>query len=132
MNPTIAFIGLGVMGSPMAQNLVKHNFIVQGWNRTQTDRPLLGQARDRGVTIKSTIKEAVNGADFICICVSDGQDVKEVIFGAGGVAENAKIQATIIDFSTIGPTAAQEIYQRLTGLKLNFMDAPISGGDVGA
>ena len=81
----IAFIGLGVMGSPMAQNLVKHQYNVKGWNRNQLDRPLVTQARENGVKVVSTIEKAVKDADFVCICVSDVPDVNEVIFGEGGI-----------------------------------------------
>lgn len=128
----VAFMGLGVMGSQMAQNLVKKRFSVKGWNRTQVDRPLVTQARDHGVKVVPTIEETVTNADFICICVSDVKDVNQVIFGDGGIAHFAKEGAIIIDFSTIGTKAVQEIAQKLEPQGLNFMDAPISGGDVGA
>jgi 3-hydroxyisobutyrate dehydrogenase len=128
----IAFIGLGVMGSPMAQNLVKHQYNVKGWNRNQLDRPLVTQARENGVKIVSTIEDAVKDADFVCICVSDVPDVNEVIFGEGGIIYFAKPETIIIDFSTIGPQAVQEINQKLRSNGLHFIDAPVSGGDIGA
>lgn len=128
----IAFIGLGVMGSPMAQNLVKHQYNVKGWNRTQLDRPLVIQAHDNGVKIMNTIEEAVKDADFVCICVSDIPDVNEVIFGEGGIAHFAKPDTIIIDFSTIGTQVVKDISDKLRSNSLHFMDAPVSGGDIGA
>lgn len=128
----IGFIGLGVMGSPMAQNLVKHQYTVKGWNRTQIDRTLVTQARENGVQIVPTIEEAVKDADFVCICVSDVPDVNQVIFGEGGIAHFAKPETIIIDFSTIGTQAVKDISEKLRSNGLHFMDAPVSGGDIGA
>ena len=129
---TIGFIGLGVMGSPMSQNAVKAGFDVKGWNRTQEKRPLVTQAKDAGVKVVSSIAEAVRDADVVCICVSDVPDVNQVIFGDRGVAQSAKSGTTIIDFSTIGTRAVQAIATKLKPYGLSFMDAPISGGDIGA
>ena len=127
-----AFMGLGTMGSPMAQNLSKKGFPVKGWNRTQESRPLVDQAREQGVAIASTIKEAVKDADIVSICVSDVTDVNQVIFGEGGIAQHAQPGTIVIDFSTIGPKAAQAIAQKLQPYGLHYLDAPVSGGDVGA
>ena len=128
----IGFIGLGVMGSPMSQNAVKAGFSVKGWNRTRENRPLVTQAKDRGVNLVPSIAEAVGDADVVCVCVSDVPDVNQVIFGDRGIAECAKSGTTIIDFSTIGTRAVKEIATKLKPYGLSFMDAPISGGDIGA
>ncbi|MGF1539268.1 MAG: NAD(P)-dependent oxidoreductase [Pleurocapsa sp.] len=128
----IGFIGLGVMGSPMSRNLVKAGFTVKGWNRTRKNRPLVTQAQNNGVDLVSTIEEAVNDADVICICVSDVRDVNEVIFGDRGIVNYARSGTIIIDFSTIGTQAVKEISAKLEPYNLSFMDAPISGGDIGA
>jgi 3-hydroxyisobutyrate dehydrogenase len=127
----VAFIGLGVMGSPMAINLVKGGYGVKGWNRTK-NRPLVAQAETLGVQITPTIAEAVQDVDYIFTCVSDGKDVNSVIFDEGGIRENAKSNALIVDFSTIGTTAACAIASELNSYSLRFLDAPVSGGDVGA
>ena len=129
MSNKIAFIGLGVMGSPMASNLSK-GYSVQGWNRSK--RPSVQEAVQAGVEVVPTISEAVKEADLICICVGDVEDVKKVIFGEGGIAAHAKNNSLIIDFSTIGPIAAREIAANLKPHNLRFIDAPVSGGDVGA
>jgi 3-hydroxyisobutyrate dehydrogenase len=133
MPQKIAFLGLGTMGSPMAQNLVKAGFSVMGWNRTQVDRPLVEQARQTGVTIVATIQAAVEDADIICTCVSDVPDVEQVMFnGVDNIANHGRAGAIVMDFSTIGPQAAQNIAQRLQQSGLDFIDAPVSGGDIGA
>ncbi|HEY9812238.1 MAG TPA: NAD(P)-dependent oxidoreductase [Candidatus Sericytochromatia bacterium] len=131
MRSKLVFLGLGVMGSPMAINLLQSNYTVVGWNRTP-NRPLVQKAAQAGVQVLPTIAEAVKDADFIFICVSDVEDVKAVIFGEGGIAENAKSNALIVDFSTIGTTAARDISAQLQPRNLRFMDAPVSGGDIGA
>lgn len=128
---TIAFIGLGVMGSPMAQNLVKSGYTVKGWNRTP-NRLFVQQASKNGVTITPTIPQAVKDAKIVCTCVSDVEDVKSVIFQGGGIAENIQNNALIIDFSTIGTKAAIDIANTLKTQHLRFLDAPVSGGDIGA
>jgi 3-hydroxyisobutyrate dehydrogenase len=128
----IAFLGLGTMGSPMAQNLVQAGFSVKGWNRTQSDRPLVEQANQKGVHVVPTIQEAVAQAQIVCICVSDVQDVKQVIFNDRGVINYAQAETILIDFSTIGSQAAEEIAENLQPFKLHFLDAPVSGGDIGA
>jgi 3-hydroxyisobutyrate dehydrogenase len=128
----IAFLGLGTMGSPMAQNLAQAGFSVKGWNRTQRDRPLVEQADQKGVHVVPTIQEAVAEAQIVCICVSDVQDVKQVIFNDHGVINHAQPETILIDFSTIGPQAAEEIAENLQQFKLHFLDAPVSGGDIGA
>lgn len=130
-NQNVAFLGLGTMGIPMAINLVKNGFAVKAWNRT-TNKPSLEIAKNANVIIVNSLQEAVNDADIICICVSDVADVKSVIFKENGVINYAKKNALIIDFSTIGAKNAQEIAQVLHQDNLRFLDAPISGGDIGA
>lgn len=127
----IAFIGLGVMGSPMASNLVKAGHGVIGWNRTP-DRPLVEQATKEGVKIVTTLGEAVKNAQIILTCVSDIPDVKSILFEEGGIVHYAPSNALIIDFSTIGAIAAREIASTLQDQGFRFLDAPISGGDIGA
>jgi 3-hydroxyisobutyrate dehydrogenase len=127
----IAFIGLGVMGSPMAVNLVKAGYEVRGWNRT-SERPLVEKAAQEGVKIASSLAEAVKMAQIILTCVSDVPDVKSILFEVGGIVENAQKNALIVDFSTIGVVAAREIASTLQSKGLRFLDAPISGGDIGA
>ena len=129
----VAFLGLGRMGSPIAQNLAaKPNFVVKGWNRTQQDRPLVKLAQKGGVELAPTIQAAVADADITFVCVGDVRDVDRVIFGEGGIVHYAKPGSLVIDFSTIGPQAARDISQKLQPYNLHFLDAPVSGGDIGA
>lgn len=127
----VAFLGLGVMGGYMAANLARGGYSVKAWNRT-FDRPSVEIALRAGATVLSSIREAVEAADVIFSCVGDVPDVEEVILGSGGVAESAKPHALVIDTSTIGPDAARKIGGELKKHHLRFLDAPISGGDIGA
>ncbi len=131
MKQQIAFLGLGVMGGPMAANLARSGYSVTAWNRTP-HRPGVEIAANAGVTVMSSIREAVETADVVFSCVSDVPDVEEIILGAGGVAESARPGTLVIDTSTIGPNAAQNIGAQLKKRQLRFLDAPISGGDIGA
>jgi 3-hydroxyisobutyrate dehydrogenase len=131
MTASIAFLGLGTMGSPMASNLVRNGFDVRGWNRTP-GRPLVRDAEAAGVRVAPTIAEAVADASIVALCVSDVGDVEQVLFGPGGVADSAARGTLVVDFSTIGPVAARDFCARLAARGLRFLDAPVTGGDVGA
>lgn len=131
MNQQIAFLGLGVMGGYMAANLARGGYSVKAWNRTP-NRPGIEVATSAGATVVSSIRQAVEAADVIFSCVGDVPDVEAVILGTGGVAEFAKPGALVIDTSTIGPDAARKIGAELKQRNLRFLDAPISGGDIGA
>ena len=126
-----AFLGLGVMGGYMAANLAKNGHHVKAWNRTP-DRPGLKIAADGGAEIVCSIQTAVDGAEVIFTCVGDVPDVEAVILGGSGVAELAQPGTIVVDFSTIGPVAARHIATQLQSRQLPFLDAPISGGDIGA
>ncbi|HEY9729574.1 MAG TPA: NAD(P)-dependent oxidoreductase [Chroococcales cyanobacterium] len=131
MNKQVAFLGLGVMGGYIAANLARGGYSVKAWNRTP-NRPGVEVAASAGATVVSSIREAVEAADIIFSCVSDVPDVEAVILGVGGVAESAQPGALVIDNSTIGPDAARKIGTELKKHNLRFLDAPISGGDIGA
>jgi 3-hydroxyisobutyrate dehydrogenase len=133
INPhqTIAFLGLGTMGAPMALNLAKSGFSVMGWNRTG-DRPQLTSLKQAGIPLVATLQAAVGSADFIFTCLGDIPDVETVLLGKDGVIEFAKPGAIVVDFSTIGRDAAQRIAATLALKQIHFLDAPISGGDIGA
>ncbi|NES22387.1 MAG: NAD(P)-dependent oxidoreductase [Symploca sp. SIO3E6] len=131
MKQQIAFLGLGVMGGSMAANLARSGYSVTAWNRTP-HRPGIEVAANAGARIVSSIQEAVETADVVFLCVGDVPDVEEVILGVGGVAESARPGTLVIDTSTIGPNAAQNIGAELKQRQLRFLDAPISGGDIGA
>jgi 3-hydroxyisobutyrate dehydrogenase len=131
MNPKIAFLGLGVMGAPMTANLVRKGFSVSAWNRTP-NRSTIAIAADAGATIAASIREAVESAEIIFTCVGDVPDVEAVILGSEGVVRYAKPGALIVDMSTIGSNAARQIGMEVQKHRLRFLDAPVSGGDIGA
>ncbi|MGY6528629.1 MAG: NAD(P)-dependent oxidoreductase [Cyanobacterium sp.] len=127
----IAFLGLGVMGAPMAVNFSHHNLSIKAWNRTG-DRPWLQNIAKSGVTIVKSIQEAVESASIIFTCLGDVPDVEEVIFGDNGIVSHALPHSIIVDFSTIGSQGARAIALKLKPHNIRFMDAPVSGGDIGA
>jgi 3-hydroxyisobutyrate dehydrogenase len=126
-----AFLGLGVMGGPMSVNLAASGYSVKAWNRT-SDRLGVKIASEAGANIVSSIQEAVTDVDIIFTCVGDIPDVEAVILGEKGIINFAKPGAIVIDFSTIGSEAACRISQQLEPAKIQFLDAPVSGGDIGA
>lgn len=131
MNQKVAFLGLGLMGGSMAVNLASKGYRVTGWNRT-SDRPEVKTAAIAGVNIVSTIEKAVAEAEIVFTCVGDVPDVKEVLLGNTGVINYARPETLVVDMSTIGSQAVKEISEELKQHQLRFMDAPVSGGDIGA
>ena len=131
MNKNLAFLGLGLMGGPMAANLAQSGHRVKAWNRTP-GRPGIEIAKNGGAAIVTSIQEAVEAADIIFTCVSDVSDVEEVILGDRGVAKFARSSAIVVDMSTIGRDGACKIATKLKEYNLRFLDAPVSGGDIGA
>jgi 3-hydroxyisobutyrate dehydrogenase len=131
MTQKIAFLGLGVMGGAMAANLVKRGYSVLGWNRTK-DRPTIATFMSVGGTLANSVEEAVSTADVVFSCLGDVPDVTEVLIGDHGAIHFARANTLFIDTSTIGSDAAKTIGSALMHDGLRFMDAPVSGGDVGA
>lgn len=115
----------------MTANLVRHGFAVRAWNRTPT-APGVSIARAAGATITDTLQDAVATADIIFTCVGDVPDVETVILGEEGAIRYARSNALIVDMSTIGSVAARAIATELRERNLRFLDAPVSGGDIGA
>ncbi|MEB3161467.1 MAG: NAD(P)-dependent oxidoreductase, partial [Synechocystis sp.] len=131
MTEPLAFLGMGVMGGPMAANLARQGFPLTVWNRSP-EKPGLQQAQQAGATVCDSIQGAIAEAAIIFTCLGDVPDVEAVLLGSGGVIDYAQPNSLIVDFSTIGRDAAQHIAQRLADRQLRFMDAPVSGGDIGA
>ena len=125
----VGFVGLGLIGKPMCLNIVKKGFAVKCWNRTSSKMDDVTQA---GATGCSTPKEAAAGADVIITCVNDSPDVEAVILGPDGVIESIGEGATVIDMSTISPSVTRDIAAKLAAKGVNMLDAPVSGGVVGA
>ncbi|WP_304454096.1 2-hydroxy-3-oxopropionate reductase [Nocardiopsis sp. YSL2] len=125
----VAFIGLGIMGLPMAANLVRAGYTVTGHNLTP-DR--VDSLVERGGRRGGSIAGAVADADIVITMVPDSPDVKEAMLGEGGVFESAKPGTLIIDMSTIRPDVSREIAQAGTERGFRVLDAPVSGGEAGA
>ena len=126
----IGYIGLGIMGTPMAINLLQAGFRVTVWNRTASKCRSL---KDAGAGVADSPRElARSGPDAICINVTDTPDVESVLFGNQGVAEGAQPGLIVIDHSTISPQATQRFSEQLAEQDVTLLDAPVSGGDVGA
>ncbi|KAA0924352.1 2-hydroxy-3-oxopropionate reductase [Rhodococcus sp. IEGM 1401] len=126
---TIAFIGLGIMGSPMSVHLAKAGHQVVGYNLTP-DRT--GPLVEAGGTAADSIAKAVHDADVIAIMVPDSPDVQEVLAGEGGVFDNARRDALIIDFSSIRPDVTATLAADAISRGFRILDAPVSGGQAGA
>jgi 2-hydroxy-3-oxopropionate reductase len=125
----IGFIGTGLMGFPMAANLLKAGFAVTAYNRTRSRAEPLAEL---GGTIADTPAEAARNCDVIITIVSDTPDVQHVILGKDGVLETAKQGAVVIDMSTISPRVTRQIAGDLHARGIEMLDAPVSGGVKGA
>jgi 2-hydroxy-3-oxopropionate reductase len=126
---TVAFIGLGIMGGPMAANLVKAGFDVVGHNRTPNKVQALVEAGGRGA---DDVAGAVRGADVIITMVPDSADVEDVTGGGDGIFAHAGHGALYIDMSSIRPDVAVRVAEAGRARGLRVLDAPVSGGEVGA
>lgn len=126
---TIAFIGLGIMGRPMAINLVKAGFDVVGYNRSRPAVDALIAGGGRGA---ASIAEAVAGADVVATMLPDSPDVQQVLAGPGGVFGSARPGTLLIDFSTIRPDVAAQLARDASAAGFRLLDAPVSGGEPGA
>ncbi|AQZ69056.1 2-hydroxy-3-oxopropionate reductase [[Actinomadura] parvosata subsp. kistnae] len=125
----IAFIGLGIMGSPMAVHLVEAGHAVAGYNRTpEKARPLVAA----GGRAAESIADAVTGAEVVALMVPDSPDVQDVLTGPDGVFEHAAPGTLIIDFSTIRPDVTRDLAAEAGRRGLRYLDAPVSGGEAGA
>ena len=128
----IGYIGLGIMGSAMAANLLKAGFELTVWNRTRSRAKSLLDAGARWAQNPAELAAAV---EVVCINVTDTADVEQVIFGPRGVVEGNPgdiADMVIIDHSTISPAATRDFAARLAPQGIHLLDAPVSGGDTGA
>jgi 3-hydroxyisobutyrate dehydrogenase len=127
--PRIAFLGLGIMGLPMAGHLLNAGYPLTVFNRNASRTWDLVQA---GAKPAPTPSEAAKDADFVISMVTDGPDVEQVLLGSDGAVQSARTGAVFIDMSTISPDTARLVYRNLLHHQIEFLDAPVSGGDVGA
>jgi 3-hydroxyisobutyrate dehydrogenase len=125
----LGVIGLGIMGAPMAANLLKAGYELTVYNRTAAKAEKL---RTLGANVAASPKHVAAAADSIITMVSGTPDVQEVLFGKNGVAEGLTPGKIAIDMSTISPEAAQVFAEKIAARGCDFLDAPVSGGEPGA
>jgi len=125
----IGFIGLGLMGSGMSMNLLRAGFPITVWNRTPSKmKPLL----DAGAEGAGSPREVAEMSDVVVDIVTDSPDVEGVLLGTEGVIHGARPGTVVIDMSTISPSVTRRIAEELGKKGVRMLDAPVSGGDVGA
>ncbi len=125
----VAVIGLGTMGAPMAANLINAGVEVTVHNRTRSrEEPLEAQGAWRA----ASPREAAGKADVVLICVSDTDDVAEVLAGSDGALAGLARGGLVVDCSTISPEGARDLARKAEDKEIGFVDAPVSGGSEGA
>lgn len=125
---SVAFIGLGTMGRPMAERILRSGEKVRCHRVKDASRYLL----DLGGTAVETAADAVRDADFVVLMLPDTPQVEMVLFGENGVLEALKPGSVLIDMSSISPVATRQFAQRVEGAGAFYLDAPVSGGEIGA
>lgn len=129
MHKSIAFLGTGIMGAPMAVNLLRAGHRVTCYNRTRAKtQPVV----DAGGLAFDTAAEAAGESEIIITMVTDGPDVEAVLCGPRGALETAPAGALCIDMSTISPAVTRDLAQRLAARQMRALDAPVTGGQPGA
>jgi len=129
MKQTVGFIGLGVMGQSMAKNILRAGYPLQVYTRSKKKAE---QLIEQGAVWKNTVQELASDCDVIITIIGYPQDVEEVYLGKDGIIQSARPGTYIIDMTTSKPALAKKIYQEAKGKKLFALDAPVSGGDIGA
>jgi 2-hydroxy-3-oxopropionate reductase len=129
MAERVGFVGLGIMGKPMATNLMDAGYKLTVHNRSPEKANELGEA---GASVANSPKEVAENADIIITMLPDSPQVSEVVAGEGGVLEGIKEGSLIVDMSTISPVVTEELSEAVKEKGASMLDAPVSGGDVGA
>jgi len=127
---SVAFLGLGVMGYPMAGYLASNGHDVKVYNRTAAKSA--EWVKQHGGTACATPKEAAAGCDFVMACVGNDDDLRSIVQGDDGAFAGMAAGATFVDHTTASATVARELYAVAAAKNVAFLDAPISGGQAGA
>lgn len=132
--PQIAFLGLGVMGGPIAGHLLRAGYRVTAYNRTpaRAEAWLQRFGTDGAATLASTPNQAAHGADVVISCVGNDDDLADVMFGPDGALGAMKPGALVIDHTTVSAMIARRLDAEARERGLLFLDAPVSGGQAGA
>ncbi len=125
----IGFIGIGVMGASMVRNLLKQGFSVSVYNRTRAKAEAL---QKDGAVVCDSIKDCIQNKDAVITMIGYPKDIEEVYFSDHGIIANAPQHAYLIDMTTASPKLAERIYEEAKAKGLKALDAPVSGGDIGA
>ena len=125
----VGFIGLGIMGRPMAHNLLKAGYPLVVHNRSRAAVEALAA---EGAQTAMSPKEVAEQSDIVITMLPDSPDVEQVVLGPDGVAEGIRAGSLFVDMSTIAPGTARKVYETLQAKKVESLDAPVSGGEVGA
>ena len=129
MTQTVGIVGLGIMGGPMAANLLKAGHTVIGYDSQPAALERLGAA---GGKVADSVAAVTTGADVVITMLPDSPHVEEVVLGPGGVLENAEPGLLLIDMSTIRPDSSVKVAQEAAARGVRVLDAPVSGGEKGA
>jgi 2-hydroxy-3-oxopropionate reductase len=124
----IGFVGLGIMGTPMAANLIAGGHELYLYDI----RPPKAELTDKGGKVCASAKEVAEKADIVIVMVPDTPDVDAALFGKNGVAEGLSKGKTVVDMSSISPIETKEFAKKINALGCDYLDAPVSGGEVGA
>ncbi len=127
--PPIGFVGLGIMGLPMAGHILDAGYPLTVYNRTRSKAEELGA---RGAKVADSPAEVAAASTVIITIVSDSPDVEEVVAGSQGVMDRIAEDSVVIDMSTISPQVERQLDEQLRAKGCTLVDAPVSGGDVGA
>jgi 3-hydroxyisobutyrate dehydrogenase-like beta-hydroxyacid dehydrogenase len=128
----VGFVGLGVMGLPMARNLARAGFTVSGWARRQEG---VERGRAAGIEMRPTLAEVAAASDVVVTMVTSSTDVVEVAIstpGAGGLLDSMAVGSALVDMSTVAPEVSRQLAAVAAGHGVDFLDAPVSGGSFGA
>ena len=126
----LAFLGLGVMGYPMARHLVNNENEVVVYNRTQAKAEQFSS--EYGAKIAFSPADAAENADIVFACVGDDQDIKDITVSENGAFSTMKPKSFFVDHTTTSAAIARELSEEARGRQIGFLDAPVSGGQVGA
>ena len=129
MAERVGFIGLGIMGGPMARNLMEAGYELTVHNRSPEKAEELGEG---GATVAASPKEVAEQSDITITMLPDSPQVREVVAGEEGVLEGIREGSLIVDMSTISPVVTEELAEAVKQKGASMLDAPVSGGDVGA
>jgi 2-hydroxy-3-oxopropionate reductase len=125
----IGFIGLGIMGKPMARNVLKAGFPVVVFNRSES---AIADLAKSGAIPATSPKMVAEQSDIVITCLPDSPDVEAVVLGHDGILAGARAGMLMIDMSTIAPATSKKIHTELKTYGIQSLDAPVSGGDIGA